>query len=271
VARAYVLGPPSDLAMLGLTDSASDTYGFGMDAGWAAAGALQAALDGLSPDLDPTAPFDASEGVALSSLASSGGELEDFIQAHYRAPALDQDHSDQSWRRIDNDWLGAAAQLALQLDDRTNNTSLVLAIEVLATKEVMLFAADAQIGNWRSWPSVKFQADGKSVSAAELLARTVFYKVGHHGSANATRRQDGLEAMTSPDFFAFIPTDEVMAKKVGWGAIPASGVVDRLQQKAGPGGVVRSDQLEGVVAGKPKQLADVRKLFIDVELATTAV
>jgi len=36
------------------------------------------------------------------------------------------------------------------LQSATNNTSLVLAIE-LEDGDVMLFAGDAQVGNWLSW------------------------------------------------------------------------------------------------------------------------
>jgi hypothetical protein len=56
-----------------------------------------------------------------------------------------------SWRRIDQDWLLSAARLSLQMDSATNNTSLVLAFEFIETGEVLLFAADAQIGSWKSW------------------------------------------------------------------------------------------------------------------------
>jgi len=49
--------------------------------------------------------------------------------------------------------------------------------------------------------------DRRKVSTKELLARTVFYKVGHHGSGNATLRA-GLEAMTSEDLVAAIPTQK---------------------------------------------------------------
>ena len=156
----------------------------------------------------------------------------------------DPPQADQSWRRIDGDWLSAAADLALQLDDRTNNTSLVLALDLGRSKDVLLFAADAQLGNWGSWGAVKF-TDG--ATTADLLARTTFYKVGHHGSSNATARAGGLEAMTHPALRAFVPTDQVMAKKVGWGAIPASGLMTRLGEK---GKVIRSDKVGG-------------KLFVD--------
>jgi hypothetical protein len=69
------------------------------------------------------------------------------------------------------------------LDSSTNNTSLVLAIELRESGKVLLFAADAQVGNWLAWQDLQF-ADGKEVAVtnADLLARTVFHKVGHHGS-----------------------------------------------------------------------------------------
>ena len=44
-----------------------------------------------------------------------------------------------------------AGRLALQLDSDTNNTSLVLAIELIASGRVLLFPGDAQVGNWLSW------------------------------------------------------------------------------------------------------------------------
>ena len=99
--------------------------------------------------------------------------------------------------------------MALQLDSATNNTSLVLAIE-LGGKDVLLFVGDAQAGNWRSWESCTWTANDKkneprSVTAADLLNRTIFYKVGHHGSHNATMRTKGLELMKSNHLAAFIP------------------------------------------------------------------
>src|SRR6185437_9128289 len=52
----------------------------------------------------------------------------------------------RSWRRVDDDWLGYAGQLALQLDSDTNNTSLVLAFELSSGGDVLLFPGDAQVG-----------------------------------------------------------------------------------------------------------------------------
>ena len=63
----------------------------------------------------------------------------------------------RSWRRVDDDWLGYAGQLALQLDSDTNNTSLVLAFELSGGGDVLLFPGDAQVGNWLSWESLEWQ------------------------------------------------------------------------------------------------------------------
>ncbi|MBL0112564.1 MAG: hypothetical protein IPP42_17695 [Saprospiraceae bacterium] len=98
--------------------------------------------------------------------------------------------SRNEWRNIATDWLQNAGTLALNLDSYTNNTSLVIAIEFEASGKVLLFAADAQIGNWISWtlpengsdtkPALKWSnASGNTIITAEdLLRRTVFIKLG---------------------------------------------------------------------------------------------
>jgi hypothetical protein len=68
----------------------------------------------------------------------------------------------------------------------TNNASLVLAFELGKGGKVLLFAADAQRGNWASWAAKPFKDGNATVDVRELLGRTVLYKTGHHGSHNAT-------------------------------------------------------------------------------------
>ena len=159
--------------------------------------------------------------------------------------------AEESWRRIDHDWLTGAADLALQLDGQTNNTSLALAFELIQkgrVGKVLLFPADAQVGNWLSWhgEKMKFEVKDKgggtrTVTAKDLLAHTVLYKVGHHASHNATVREHGLEMMESPDLVALIPVDRAVAiKKTPRWEMPARGLYKRLLQKAG-GRVLRSD------------------------------
>src|SRR5207253_665387 len=96
---------------------------------------------------------------------------------------------------------GAIGQLALKLDNDTNNTSLVFAIELVQTRDVLLFAADAQVGNWQSWENVAFSLPStrEQLPAHALLKRAVFYKVGHHGSHNATLKRGGLDLMERDD------------------------------------------------------------------------
>src|SRR5262249_11912939 len=67
-------------------------------------------------------------------------------------------------------------ELVRILDDAMNNTSVILLLEIGDKR--LLFPGDAQIENW-----------SYALSRAEvrkLLAATNLYKVGHHGSLNAT-------------------------------------------------------------------------------------
>ena len=145
----------------------------------------------------------------------------------------------EAWRRVDNDWLAGSAELALQMDSYTNNTSLALAVE-LPSGDVLLFPGDAQVGNWQSWHEVQWKTP--DVSAAGLLARTVLYKAGHHASHNGTLRDKGLELMTSLRE-VMIPTDEAYAltrnPKGSW-QMPAKPLYAALDQKSNHN-VVRSD------------------------------
>jgi hypothetical protein len=157
---------------------------------------------------------------------------------------------DLSWRRIDDNWLSTADNLALQLDSDTNNTSLALAIELSPGGKVLLFPGDAQVGNWLSWHDAAMRwpnpGDPQSpVTAADLLRRTALYKVGHHGSHNATLRDKGLELMEQPDLVALLPVDEAMAHRpkgrnpLGWD-MPFAPLLDRLRHKT-DGRILRAD------------------------------
>jgi hypothetical protein len=77
----------------------------------------------------------------------------EFFQRNYGFGPADQA---PGWRRIDTDWLAAADQLALNLDDHVNNTSLVLALELGDGEDapVLLFPGDAQWSSPRLVDSV---------------------------------------------------------------------------------------------------------------------
>lgn len=196
--RFYVLGPPRDVAKLQNMDknAAEELYGL------TSAVNAHAAADFESP-LDDEAPFD-------QRFCYPTAQADQFFP--------DYASSCEGYRRIDDQWFRAVAELAAKLDDFRNNTSLALAIERLADGKVLLFPADAQEGNWLSWhdPQMKWKANGDSttVTAAELLERTVFYKVGHHSSHNATAKGKGLEIMRkNKELTAFIPVDRAIALK----------------------------------------------------------
>jgi hypothetical protein len=228
-ARFYVLGPPHDEKLLRKINPSTrdkETYGLAVDG-------FQLFMAGAGTALDSNdrgRPFDGQYEIPFSYAKEMA-----FFQQQYWTPADATDN----WRLIDSDWLGGSTELALQLDSLTNNTSLVLAIE-LAGGDVLLFAADAQVGNWLSWQGLEWEVAGKKVTGPDLLKRTIFYKVGHHGSHNATLRDKGLEQMEKLRV-AMIPVDEAMAKKKHWDHMPLDELVAALNEKA-KGLVLRVDK-----------------------------
>jgi beta-lactamase superfamily II metal-dependent hydrolase len=154
---------------------------------------------------------------------SSGSAALRTLNARYRRRT-------DEWRTIDDDWMQVGDALALFMDKFTNNSSLVLAFELVDSGKVLLFVADAQTGNWDSWQDVEWQDDDVSTDA--LLSRTVFYKVGHHASHNATL-VEAFEKMTNPDLVALIPVhkqDPNIRKKNGW-KMPAPNLFTRITEK----------------------------------------
>jgi hypothetical protein len=243
--RVFVLGPPRDKELIGQSDPSkkdkTQVYSFG---------AYMGMVDQVAPAFGkaPVGPFD-----DRFSLPLEGTKALPFFKRHYWADTTNENleqRSDntQEWRRIDADWMSMATTLAMKLDEDTNNTSLVLAFELGPKKEggpVMLFAADAQVGNWLSWQGVKWKFKGRTITGPDLLKRTILYKVGHHASHNATLNKLGLELMTSLEL-ALVPTDADMAKKVKWGTLPWTPLLDRLTEKTkGKGAVIRTDEAFG--------------------------
>lgn len=77
--------------------------------------------------------------------------------------------------RVDKARSGQLLSLVRSLDKQMNNTSLILLFEVGGKK--LLFPGDAQIENWRYALNSEY---------ASKLDDVDLYKVGHHGSLNAT-------------------------------------------------------------------------------------
>jgi beta-lactamase superfamily II metal-dependent hydrolase len=290
--RIFVLGPPRDKKMLRLEERKDEMYHFGSARpGWAFERALSAgfALDNADPGnwVQEMCPFQEHHGHDLDAVLGGRGDADvvSFVTAHYSGAAplhpsrpKAQHFPDQDWRRIDADWLGIAADLALQLDQGVNNTSLVLAFE-FDNERVVLFPGDAQIGSWLSWQDIAWTDVG--VTAKDLLARTVYLKVAHHGSHNATPERVGLEQMMHPDLAAFIPVSKDDATKAKWHQMPFETILTRLGEKSAgrvlraddqwmrqPGGAppfpVPSGSIQGVRSG---QLPQQRGYWVEVDIA----
>jgi hypothetical protein len=82
--------------------------------------------------------------------------------------------------RIDRAYAGGMLSLVRVMDGVLNNTSVILLMQIGHTK--LLFPGDAQIENWSY---ALFDAPNHA-EILENLSETNFYKVGHHGSLNAT-------------------------------------------------------------------------------------
>jgi hypothetical protein len=240
-ARIFVLGPPRDLAALGQMNpekGSNETYMDGR-APNALTAFIAAAADDAGSSEDYSAlrelsfPFDGDLRIPMEEAETLG-----FFKEFYGSDDA------RAWRRIDDDWLSSGEELALQLDNCVNNTSLALAIELEPSRKVLLFVGDAQVGNWLSWHDLKpwtLAEDGREVSARDLLSRTALYKVGHHGSHNATaagladrKTPWGLELMDSPDLVAMLPVDEEFANVVKRWPMPWPNMVtNHLEPKTG--------------------------------------
>jgi beta-lactamase superfamily II metal-dependent hydrolase len=245
--RFYVLGPPHDekaIKHFNPSKTNPETYELALDGTGVLPLGVVSALSGEGDAL----PFPKSSQIPISI-----AQGQPFFRRSYWAG------SSADWRRVDTDWLGNTDEFALMLQSATNNTSLVLAIE-LADGGVLLFAGDAQVGNWLSWQDLSWQIDGESRTGEALLRETIFYKVGHHGSHNATMKEKGLDMMTKLET-AIIPVDEMVAKKMRWGAMPLSSLVAALEART-HARTLRTDKTPGAaVAG-----IHVNELYFELTL-----
>jgi beta-lactamase superfamily II metal-dependent hydrolase len=126
--------------------------------------------------------------------------------------------------------------LAFALDQARNNESLVILF--IFCNKYLLFAGDAQYGNWRWWLE-------NERSSGNILSKINFFKIAHHGSHNATPKA-ALEKMADGEFAAMVST-----QSKPWKSIPRVPLMSRLDEKTKKR-IVRSDWLS--VEGAPEPL-----------------
>ncbi|HEY3052604.1 MAG TPA: hypothetical protein VGK04_04370 [Thermoanaerobaculia bacterium] len=130
--------------------------------------------------------------------------------------------------------------LVVALDKAVNGTSLMLMFEM--GNAHLLFPGDAQWGTW--------QAALGDDEWHSLLERTCFYKVGHHGSHNATPR-DFVESVLPKDAFSAMVCTSLTKR---FKRIPLPSLLTALESRSGHR-VARSD--DGVKVKGFRRKSDV--------------
>jgi hypothetical protein len=151
----------------------------------------------------------------------------------------------------------ASLTAAKQLNSFLNNQSLVVLFTFKGKK--LLFVGDAQAGHWEHWLFDTDTPDKKASGAMGSVARQIltslnFYKVGHHGSGNATPKVAAEMMGTQDRRFAAMCSTEAGVYGTEDPDDPTKGTeVPRgplLEKLASESAFVRSDQIAITLAGK---------------------
>jgi beta-lactamase superfamily II metal-dependent hydrolase len=165
---AQVLGPPIDKSLVEQMTNKTQQY-------------LSGASEEDQDDDDKPLPF------AEAFRASYGA---------YPSRAFEIYDADEIVRMVDSSQPDMLAAQAVAADKTLNNQSLVILFSVDGKN--LLFAGDAQWGNWENFLyGGAYGTPGHTTmtnAAKAILDKIDFYKVGHHGSANATPK-DAVQAM----------------------------------------------------------------------------
>ena len=192
-ARAFVLGPPRDIDKIDdLNPEGAEDFGHGFGA----------AGMGKGGDAPKGVPFPRRHAIPIDKMFNDPVAGPFFKERYGSTDVVDVDDGREipknaTWRRMTADDAAEAATLALAMNNATNNASAVLAFELSKGGKVLLFVGDAQAGNWRSWSDDVWEDGNSKVKVGDLLERTVLYKVGHHGSHNATMKGAAVKGRAS--------------------------------------------------------------------------
>jgi glyoxylase-like metal-dependent hydrolase (beta-lactamase superfamily II) len=171
-ARSYVLGPPGDASS-------------------PRPSALPAAADGSAHEPGEeelkalSFPF-----AAAYRVPPDAARQDPFFQASYFGVAGQPSEHEMAWRQIETEWLTSESHSSLQRDRDITTTSLALAIELLPSGKVLLFAAEPQESRWLSSHSLPGPGEGEPggpatpVTVVDLL---------HHFEKRCTVTPDYVE------------------------------------------------------------------------------
>jgi hypothetical protein len=186
----------------------------------------------------------------------------DYKPKDLRGFDIDYDAAKKAVEDSRPDMLAAAAA---KIETFLNNQSLVVLFEFGGKK--LLFAGDAQAGNWEYWlfkmsePIKDPTKAGDIVEESKELLQTIdFYKVGHHGSTNATPIQMVEAAIARPagskGFVSMCSTeDDVYGNKTKGTEVPRTLLMDALHKDSC---LVRSDAIP-ISITNPKLSVKARK------------
>jgi beta-lactamase superfamily II metal-dependent hydrolase len=185
-------------------------------------------------DEDAIASMDPPKGGAYLAKAAAGDAAPVLANCAFRPKwrldraAFDQRHPQSTFSAGDQKQIDVLADepegsVAAAIDRAVNNTSLIILIE--AGNQWLLFPGDAQWGSWNS-------ALGND-QCRSLMKRTTFYKVGHHGSENATPKT-AVEDVFKDGLISFFSTASIKQ----WPNVPRRPLVEAIAKK---GKIARSD------------------------------
>ena len=234
---------------------------------------LAALGDNGVPDTTRVRPFDPKKWPATAA-SYPANTFDEFNTGTVDPKGDGARRFEKTLASMQPDALAAAAD---KLDGTLNNQSLVVLFTCNGKK--LLFVGDAQWGNWAYWlygKAVTGSDPGITARAKEILGSIDFYKVGHHGSTNATPipavgalNQAGA-AMCSTATGAYGSP----AKKT---EVPRTALIDALEERTGKR-LVRSDWVaaaghdpdpearEELGADLPEGFTSPGELYIDYTL-----
>lgn len=240
---AQILGPPIDPALVSQMNGKNEQYLAGSNE---------------SEPAPPRPPFPA----VFQSDAK-----------HYPEAAFSHYSSDAIEKTVDAAQPDLLAAKARQADNTLNNQSLIVLFTI--SGKTLLFVGDAQWGNWENFLfGGKVGANGHAGLTDEskkILSSLDFYKVGHHGSSNATpidavnALREGCVAMcsTQPGCYGKASNDSEVPR------VPLLTALDKKTDHQ----LARSDAIPadgnpptpGLGAVPPLFKVPTGKLFIDYE------